>query len=268
MSKPTSKRVNGVLAAALACGLTLAAAPAWAHFQMIIPSDDMVQQGESRELNLDVKFWHPLEGHGMNMETPKQFGVMIRGRKSDLLSTLKPARFKDATGAMRDGFKTTFNLVKPGDHVFYIVPKPYWEPSEDVFIVHYTKVVVNGLGLEVGWDQEVGLKAEIVPLTRPYGLWKNNVFQGQVKYKGKPVPGAEVEVEYYDPDGKVHPPADPMITQVVKADGEGVFTYAMPRAGWWGFAALMEGDTPMKHDGQEKGVEEGALIWVKTYDMD
>jgi hypothetical protein len=29
-----------------------------------------------------------------------------------------------------------------------------------------------------------------------------------------------------------------MITQVVKADANGVFTYGVPFAGWWGFAAL------------------------------
>ena len=32
--------------------------------------------------------------------------------------------------------------------------------------------------------------------------------------------------------------SDPYVTQIVKADEKGVFTYAMPYAGWWGFAAL------------------------------
>jgi cobalt/nickel transport protein len=228
----------------------------------------MVQQGESRDITLDVRFWHPMEGHGMNMEKPAQFGVMVRGRKTDLLGTLKPVKIKDVEGKMRDAFTASYSVTKPGDQVFYVEPKPYFEPSENTFIVHYTKVVVNGLGMEVGWDDEVGLKAEIVPLTRPYGLWKNNVFQGVVKVDGKPVPNAEVEVEYYDPDHKVTPPADPMITQVVHADANGVFTYAMPRAGWWGFAALTEGDHTLKHDGKDYPIEVGALIWVKTYDMD
>jgi len=82
------------------------------------------------------------------------------------------------------------------------------------------------------------------------------------------VPYPEVEVETYDPDGRIHPPSDTMITQVIKGDSNGVFTYAMPKAGWWGFAALMDGDTPMKHDGEDKDVEIGALIWIKAYDMD
>jgi len=255
--------------AAGAAAFTLAAAPAFAHFQMIIPSDEMVAQGDDRNVQLDLRFWHPLEGYGMNMVKPARFGVMVRGRaQTDLLGSLKPVKRKDADGKMRDAFQVDYTVSKPGDHVFYIEPKPYWEPSEDKFIVHYTKTVVNGLGMEVGWDKEVGLKAEIVPLTRPYGLWKGNVFQAQVKMNGKPVPYPEVEVETYDPDGRIHPPSDTMVTQVIKGDSNGVFTYAMPKAGWWGFAALMDGDTPMKHDGEDKDVEIGALIWIKAYDMD
>jgi cobalt/nickel transport protein len=262
-------RNKTTLAAALALGLTLAAAPAFAHFQMIIPSDDMVAQGDDRNIHLDVMFWHPLESYGMNMERPARFGVAVRGgAKTDLLGSLKPVKMKDGEGKMRDAFEVDYTVKKPGDHVFYIEPQPYWEPSEDSFIVHYTKVVVNGLGMEVGWDEPVGLKAEIIPLTRPYGLWKDNVFQARVVKDGKPVPYPEVEVETYDPKGTIHPPSDTMITQVIKGDQNGVFTYAMPRAGWWGFAALMAGDKPMKHDGENKDVEIGALIWVKAYDMD
>ena len=69
-------------------------------------------------------------------------------------------------------------------------------------------------------------------------------------------------------EGKpVNPPADPMITQVVKADQNGVFTYSMPKAGWWGFAALNESEKTMQHDGKEYPVEIGAVLWVNTHDM-
>ena len=150
-------------------------------------------------------------------------------------------------------------------------PQPYWEPAEDCFIIHYTKVCVDALGMEEGWDTPVGLETEIVPLTRPYGLWTNNLFTGQVLVKGKPAPFAEVEVEYLNesPENKtkVVPPADAFVTQVVKADANGVFSYAMPRAGWWGFAALSEADWTMKQDGQDKGIEIGAVYWVRTCDM-
>ena len=241
--------------------------PAYAHFQMLIPSDDMVSTPGERHLRIDIKFWHPFEGHGMSMDTPVQFGVHNNGKNIDLRKNLQPHPFQDNSGKNRDGFQTTYDITKPGDYIFYIEPKPYWEPAEETFIVHYTKVVVNGLGLEEGWDDEVGLKAEIVPLTRPYGLYTNNVFQGIVKLNGKPTPFSDVEVEYYNEDGHLKAPDDTMITQVVKTDANGVFTYAMPKAGWWGFAALNTDSKKMQHDGKEYPVEIGALIWVKTHNM-
>lgn len=240
---------------------------AFAHFQMIIPSDDMVKQGESRKLNIDVMFWHPFEGHGMDMVKPVQFGVLNEGKKKDLLGDLQAAKKKDRAGNAKDAFSLTYAIKRPGDHIFFTVPKPYWEPAEESFIIHYTKVIVNAFGLEEGWDEEVGLKTEITPLTRPYGLYTGNVFQGVVKVNGEAVPFSEVEVEYFDEKGDLTAPADPMITQVVKADENGVFTYAMPRAGWWGFAALNEDEATMSHDGKEYPIEIGAVLWVKTHDM-
>ena len=264
MSVLNKKLVALTMAGLFGIGLTSTAS---AHFQMIIPSDDMVKQNESRNLNLDLMFWHPFEGHGMQMVKPAQFGVMVGDKKTDLMGSLKAVKKQDRAGHGSDAFTVKYGLRKPGDHIFYVEPKPYWEPAEESFIVHYTKVVVNAFGLEEGWDAEVGLKTEIVPLTRPYGLYSGNVFQGIVKVNGKPVPYSEVEVEYYDAKGELSAEADPMITQVVKADANGVFTYAMPRSGWWGFAALNEDEKTMKHDGKDYPVEIGAVLWVKTHDM-
>ena len=151
--------------------------------------------------------------------------------------------------------------------MFYMKPKPYWEPAEDCFIIHYTKTVVTAFGDDEGWDKEIGLKTEIVPLSKPFGLYAGNVFQGIVKLDGKAVPFAEVEVEYYNEDGKAKAPTDYMITQTVKADKNGVFTYAVPKAGWWGFAALNEADYQLKlKSGEKKSVELGAVIWIKFHD--
>jgi cobalt/nickel transport protein len=234
-----------------------------AHFGMIIPSDDMITQEDSKNIALTVQFIHPMEGDYMNMAKPVQFGVKVQGKKIDLLNTLQEKKINDCTT-----WEANYQIKRPGDHIFYVEPQPYWEPAEDCFIIHYTKVIVNALGLEVGWDEEVGLKTEIIPLTRPYGLWTGNVFQGIVKVEGEAVPYAEVEVEYYNQDGQIKCPAGPMITQVIKADQNGVFTYAMPKAGWWGFAALNEDREKIKYEEEEKSVEIGAVLWVKTYNME
>ena len=244
----------------------------WAHFGTIIPSDDIVTKEDSKTITVEVKFIHPMEQHYMEMVKPKQFGVLHNSKKTDLLSSLKEAKGKGPEQDREFSFwKAQYTIKGPGDYTFFVEPTPYWEPAEDVFIVHYTKVCVNALGLEKGWDEPVGLETEIIPFTRPYGLWTGNVFQGKVLVKGQPVPFAEVEVEYLNesPGNRciVKAPADPYVTQVVKADANGVFTYAMPRAGWWGFAALNEASWKLKHDGQDKGVEIGAVYWVHTIDM-
>lgn len=256
--------LKGLLCAAIGLGLVQ---PASAHFQMIIPSTDMVTRPTERQIKLEVKFWHAFEGHGMDIEAPTQFGVRIGGRNVDLRTALQPQHYTDVGGKKRNGFQAIYDIKKPGDHLFYMEPKPYWEEAEETFIIHYTKVAVNGLGLEQGWDDEIGLKTEIVPLTRPYGLYTGNVFRGIVKLNGKPVPYSTVEIEYYNQSGKLKAPADPMITQVVKADANGVFTYAMPKAGWWGFAALNHDTKKIKKDGKEYPVELGAVMWVMTRDM-
>jgi len=255
---------NSVCAAAIV--VLMLGSVALAHFQMIVPSADVVATDGNRKLVLDLLFTHPMEGRPMNMARPVKFGVAIKGGKpADLLASLKQKKVKGKVA-----WTAAYALRRPGDHVFFVEPAPYWEPAEDKFIVHYTKVVVNAFGLEEGWDHELGLKTEIVPLVRPYGLWAGNVFRGVVKLDGKPVAFAEIEVEYYNEPGKrpVKAPTDAHVTQVIKADKNGVFTYAMPKAGWWGFAALSDADYKIKgKDGKGHGVELGAVIWVKTHEM-
>ena len=248
-----------------AVGLLLVALPivASAHFQELIPSTEIVGADSGNTVELALTFTHPMErGPAMAMGEPAQFGVLGPDGKADLKEGLKPAEV-DGKAA----YTAEYKVGKPGDYVFFIEPAPYWEPAEGVMIVHYTKTVVDAFGAEEGWDAAVGFPVEIEPLVRPYGLWTGNLFSGVVKKGGEPVPFAEVEVEWRN-DGSVEPPAGPYVTQVIKADAAGTFHYAMPRAGWWGFAALLEGDTPMKSpDGAEVPVEEGALIWVRVRDM-
>ncbi len=261
------------LMAVLAVFFMLVASPAaWAHFGTLIPSNDIVTQETPKTISLDIKFLHPLEMQYMNMEKPKRFGVMYKGKIKDLLNTLQSAQTK---GPEQDQnftyWKSSFTFKAPGDYTFFVEPTPYWEPAENKFIIHYTKVCVDVLGLQEGWDEPVGLGIEIVPLTRPYGLWTGNVFTGKVVSKGKPVANAEVEVEYLNESpgnpSILKAPSDPYVTQVVKADAAGIFTYAMPRAGWWGFAALKDAPFKINKDGKPKDVEIGGVYWVHTIDM-
>lgn len=253
-------RLAGVFCAAL---LILAlAGTAQAHFGLILPDKAMVTQEDKPELALTVAFCHPFEQKGMAMAKPVKFGVKAGKEKTDLLATLKETQVLG-----QPAWQTTFALKKPGIYAFYFDPQPYWEPAENKFIIHQTKTYVAAFGAEEGWDAEVGLKAEIIPLTRPFGLYAGNVFQGLVKFKGKPLPDADVEVEFWNEGGKVKAPNDYFVAQVVKTDKNGVFTFSPPAAGWWGFAALTtEKQAIPGKDGKKQDAEYGAVLWVQFHD--
>lgn len=256
-----TKRV--VRRAGLLAGLVVLSLPAaaMAHFQELIPSDDVLVEGGA--VSLDLVFTHPMDrGPTMDMERPVRFGVKRGEVVTDLMSTLEERRI-DGQRAWR----ASDVIEEPGAGVYFVEPQPYWEPAEKKYIIHYAKVVVDGFASGENWDTMVGLPVEIEPLTRPTGLWTGNIFSGVVRKNGELVPNAEIEVEYVN-DGSVVAPNPAFVTQVLKADSQGKFSYAMPRAGWWGFAALTEADKPMKRpDGSEVPVELGGLIWVKTTDM-
>jgi cobalt/nickel transport protein len=246
------------LATVLAGLIALIPVCAQAHFQEILPSDDVLPDGGA--VTLDLIFTHPFDGGPvMEMKKPKRIGALIGGKTIDLSAALKPAK-KQGAGA----WTLTHELKEPGAAIFFVEPEPYWEPAENKYILHYAKVVVDAFASGKGWDEKIGLPVEIEPLTRPTGLWTGNLFRGVVLKDGKPVPFAEIEVEYVN-DGSVKAPNDAFVTQVIKADAQGTFAYAMPRAGWWGFAALIEDDKPAKSpDGKDAKTELGGLIWVKN----
>jgi cobalt/nickel transport protein len=245
--------VRSILALALVLAM---AVPAFAHFGMTIPADSAATMTK-KNTRIDFSFSHPFAGVGMNLVKPAKAGVLFNGKITDLLPNFKKATIMD-----HEAWSVDYAFKRPGVYTFFMEPKPYWEPAEDCSIIHYTKVSVPAFGGDEGWDEPLGLKTEIVPMLRPFGNYAGNSFTGLVLLDGKPVPGAEVEVELYN-QGRFENPTDYHETQVVKADGNGVFTFTCPQPGWWGFAALNEADFTINDpSGKAKPVEIGAVFWT------
>lgn len=235
----------------------LSAQAAFCHFGMVIPTTDVVTQ-EKKNISVDLAFAHPFEMHGMELVKPEKFYLAKEGKVVDLLDSLAETKLMS-----HKAWQSSYTFKRPGVYTLVMEPVPYWEPVEDLSIIHYTKTVLSVFGDDAGWDEPVGLPTEIVPLLRPFGNYAGNTFTGKVLMAGKPVAGAEVEVELYNSDKKYIEPSDLHITQVVKADEDGVFSFTCPKAGWWGFAALNEADYTIKDpQGNDKGVELGAVMWV------
>ncbi|WP_456426658.1 DUF4198 domain-containing protein [Desulfurobacterium sp.] len=252
-----------ILKLATAAFISMTAA-ANAHFLLLKPNTDMIGEGQSRVLKIEAKFTHPMEG-GPNMPFRiVDSGAVINGKKYRL--HWKKIMIPAMKGSSKKVpmYETTFKIRRPGVYQFYVNPTPYYEPAEQKFIKQITKVYVESFGLEDGWDKPIGLQAEIVPLTRPFGIWEGNTFRGRAYLNGKPLANADVEVEYLNTKN-VKVPADPFVTQVVKTDKNGYFEYTIPWAGWWGFSVLGYGGKLKYKDGKYYPVELDSIVWVKAY---
>ncbi|XOB60921.1 DUF4198 domain-containing protein [Campylobacterota bacterium DY0563] len=256
-------------------GLTVAtvlATSALAHFQMVYTPNTALEKGKTIEFK--HVFTHPFaDEHTMDMAGVEEFYVINKEKKKDLKDTLKPITWKGKHNSGK-AFESSYKARRMGDHVFVMVPTPYYEKGEGIYIQQITKTVVNVAGTPTDWDTELGLKAEIVPLTKPYSIWEHGSFTGIVKSNGKPVPFAEIEVEYINntPDMKnnamgpnnIEAPQDSFVTIGIKANKDGEFTFSIPKAGFWGFCALGAGS-----DKEYKGKElsQDAVIWVEAKPM-
>lgn len=260
---------------------SVVASSAMAHFQMLYTPNMALEKGAKIELR--HVFTHPFaDEHTMDMgkqhDTKElapvvDFFVINKEQKTDLKSTLKEITFKGNHNSGK-GFASEYKAQRIGDHILVMTPAPYYEENEDAYIQQITKTIVNVAGAPTDWDADLGLKAEIVPLTKPYAIWEGGSFTGIVKSEGKPVPDAEIEVEFLNRNvdlkknamgkDKVSAPQDAFGTMTIKANKDGEFTFAIPKAGFWGFAALGVGS-----DKEYKGKElsQDAVIWVEAKPM-
>jgi len=261
-----NKRISkgGVMRKLLTTTLVLLPLSAQAHFLLLKPSTDIVEGSSARKIEIEARFTHPMEG-GPNMPfKPVKSGVFINGRTLPIKWERREVAAEPGSKEKVPYYTAEVKLRRPGVYQFFIVPDYYFEPAEEKFIRQIAKVVVDAYGVENGWDRPIGLKAEIVPVTRPFGIWEGNTFVGRVYFNGRPAPNITVEVEYLNTRG-IKVPASPFITQTVKTDKDGYFYYTIPWAGWWGFSAIGNGGKRRYKDGKLYPVELDAVMWVKAY---
>jgi cobalt/nickel transport protein len=270
---------NRLLPGLLLAGL--ASTTADAHFQLLYTPQAALK--ESAALPFALVFSHPFDsGFTMDMGKPEAFYVVSqRGdaepKTTDLMQYLEPIVWSggDSKAAAYLAHLPRSVTRSLGDYTFVLRPAPYYEKSEDKYIQQITRTMVNIGGLPGGWDEPLGLPVEVVPLDKPYANWVGGVFRAVVLSGGKPVPHAEIEIEYlnhepqiearqFDPQGKVTAPQESFATLSIRADAMGQVIIGLPKAGWWGICALNLDDN-LKYKGKELSLD--AVLWVKATDM-
>lgn len=230
----------------------------WAHFLVMLPSAEVVEK-QNESVKFDVSLMHTFSMSYLNIKKPISLGVYYNGKKHSLLDTIKPAKIGG-----KDGYTFEYRFNRDGLYTFYMEPAYYYEPSEEIMLKHYTKVMIESLGISDDYYKPIGLRAEIVPMTKPFGLFSGNVFKAKVLFNGKAVPNCSVEISYYNKAHYAQSTKDSSI-QSVRTDENGEFVIGLPMAGWWAMNAIIPNNEKAKHNGKLYDVEIGATMLIKAY---
>lgn len=255
---------------------------ALAHFQMLYTPQSALERGGA--MTLKLVFTHPFDaGHTMDMAPVEEFYVVQqRGEDGEPKTTDLKEYLKEITWTSLGNKGLAYEANLPakvlrsmGDYVFTLVPGPYYEKADDEYIQQFTKMMINVGGIPGNWAEPLGLPAEIVPLDKPYANWKGGVFRGVVMSNGQPVPHAELEVEYLNHKPDINKNAfdktpaistdNPNLEVLgMRANQNGEFIIGLPRAGWWGIAAL---DVGPEDEYKGKGLAQEAVLWLEVTEM-
>ena len=250
-------------------GLALAAAailaaPAWAHFNMLLPDKPSAKKGE--EVVFLYQWGHPFEHELFDAPPPDAVTVHAPdGKTADLTKSLEKISVPAAESKTATAYQFRFTPDQRGDYVFLLRTPPIWMEEDGEFLQDNVKVVLH-VQAQKGWDGAFGTDFELTPLTRPYGLEPGMAFQAQLQASERipgqtPAAGVLVEIEHYHPEPPKTIPADEYCTRTARTALNGVVTGTLTDPGWWCLAAAWEAGT-REHDGKSYPVRERSIFWV------
>src|SRR5262245_9907754 len=235
------------------------AAPAPAHFNMLLPQKASGKRGEA--VTVVYQWGHPFE-HQL-FDAPAPLSVIVRapdGKRTDLSQSLE--KFAQPLGDQKKAtaYRLRFTPEQRGDYLFILNAPPIWMEEDQEFLQDTVKVVLH-VQAQKGWDARDGQTLEWVPLSRPYGLQPGMVFQAQALVEGKPLAGALAEVERYNPAPPPKLPPDEHITRTARTDPNGVVTATLTDPGWWCLTVRRDGGQ-REHQGKSYPVRQRSTLWV------
>jgi cobalt/nickel transport protein len=255
---------------------------ACAHFLVVYTPQTALLRGT--EMPFHLIFTHAFHGGpSMALDKPlrfyyaKQAAPDEKSEEVDLSQYLEPIQWQADNGTV-SAWRATLprtTMRSLGDYQVVVEPTPFLETNEDIYIQQFTKVMVNVGGVPGNWAATLGLPAEIAALNKPYANWTGSVFRGVVLGEGKPVPFTQVEVEYlnhaldttnnrFAEAAAITAPHPALEAMVILTDANGEFAFSLPKAGWWGFAALKIGPVTTYNG---KPLSQDAVLWVQATDL-
>lgn len=240
--------------------LLYGAAPAPAHYNMLLPDRAAAKKGE--EVVFTYQWGHPFE-HQL-FEAPAPLSVTVRapdGKSTALTRMLEKVELDAGGGKKVSGYRFRFTPEQRGDYLFVLRTHPIWMEEDGEFLQDTVKVVLH-VQAQKGWDAASGsFGVEVLPLTRPYGLQAGMAFQALVQTGSELLPRTLVEVERYNAKPPRSLPPDELITRTVRTDAKGTVVTTLADAGWWCLSAAVAAGN-RDHEGKKYPVRERSILWV------
>lgn len=228
-----------------------------------------------KELDLLITLMRPEDHSCLDMDMPQLMSVLrfdaqtpveqgqLMGERRDLLGDLEEIRYLDSRA-----WGVNVAIGKPGLYHFMIETRPRWSESRQRYEQEFVKATVPVYGESRGWDVPCGLRLEVVPHTRPFGLGAPCLFSAQVRWQGQPLPGASVRMYRINTDKT--PPVLPTpwhCSLEARADANGNVAFVLNRSGWWCCVAETDGEPLKGPDGDPRPLRFGGVFWLYVDDM-
>ncbi len=220
--------------------------PAQAYFLVVVQENGPGYASVGEEVKWLLFRGEPFQGIVRDLLPPKAFMVLPNGKSEPV--ALSIANIKDyATGKERRGYRPHYTPTQKGDYYLCLVSTPAFVQEIGEVWQEFTKIALH-VNTETAWQRPVGLKAEIVPLSRPYGLESGALFRGCVLFQGKPVKDALIQATLYhgifipsedlpsNPKGQID---FARMYPSVRTDANGLFALTLNQPGWWLISARL-----------------------------
>jgi cobalt/nickel transport protein len=240
---------------------------AFAHYNMLLPDKPWANKDE--KVTFTYQFGHPFENELFDAPEPRAVVVILPDGKTQKIDKFTKLSVPGADGKKVTAFSFVYEPAMRGDHTVILQTPPIWMEDSKGFVQDTVKVVLH-VQAQKNWAAlPPGLfegKPHMIPLTRPYGLWANMIFQVEVIIPRAGRLGAGnllVEVERYNSRPVKVPPPDEFVTFKTKTDARGVTTFAFPTSGWWSMTADCHQAFGKFKDGEMEGpLRERTTLWL------
>jgi cobalt/nickel transport protein len=224
---------------------------------MLLPQNASAKKGEA--VTILYQWGHPFEHQLFDAPQPQSLVVLAPdGKRAELTDKLEKTTRKVGDKEVT-AYRLRFTPEQRGDHVFVLRTPPIFLAEEGEFVQDTVKMVLH-VQTQKGWDGAVG-DFEFVPLTRPYGLRPNMVFQAEMPRRPATGTLSLVEIERYNAEPPKTIPPDEHITRTVRLDRNGVATATLTEAGWWCLTVARPNGMRMR-EGKSYPLRQRSTFWV------